>query len=180
MIHRIHRLTALLLTVLGVGLFAGMEWAQSAAPSNPSSVPATKGEPAKADTQPPGASSSEIPSIDPDVKQWFLERMRVRRPYDPRDIDVLTGRTREGDRLADFQMNGLGYWPPLSIGFGNSSWGPGRSRFRSPFASSSFLLFGNRRNAFSLGNSFGFGGGGFFFGRPFFQPFAFQRHNFRR
>jgi hypothetical protein len=31
-----------------------------------------------------------------------------------------------------------------------------------------------------LGNSFGFGGGGFFFGRPFFQPFAFQRHNSRR
>lgn len=180
MIHRIHRLMAVLLMVLGAGLFAGVQWAQSPGTSSSSPAPAAKAEPARADPQAPGAASSEIPSIDPDVRQWFLERMRVRRPYDPRDIDVLTGRTREGDRLADFQTNGLGYWPPLGIGYGNSSWGPWSPGFRSPFASSSFLLFRNRHNAFFLGNSFGFGGGGFFFGRPFFHPFAFQRHNFRR
>lgn len=180
MIHRIHRLIAVLLTVLSVGLFTGFEWAQSAGTSSPSPAPPAKSEPAKADAQSPETSSSEVPSIDPDVRQWFLERMRVPHPYDSRDVDVLTGRTRESDRLAEYQTNGMGYWPPLGYGFGDSSWGPWSPGFRSPFASSSFFLFRNRRNPFFLGNRFGFGGGGFFFGRPSFQPFAFQRHNFRR
>jgi hypothetical protein len=176
MIHRILRLMGALLMVLGVVMGAKVQPAQSTASSNPTSP-----QPAKTEGQSPATSSSEIPAIDPDVKQWFLERMRVRRPYDPRDVEILTGRTREAERLADYQGNGAGYWPPpFGGGYGDFAWGPGSPGFRSPFASSGFLLFRNRRNSFFPGNSFGLGGAGFFFGRPFFQPFGFQRRGFRR
>jgi hypothetical protein len=180
MIHRMLRLMGALVMVLVVVMCARVQVAQSTASSEPASPQGVKDEPAKTNGQSPATSSSEIPAIDPDVKQWFLERMKVRRPYDPRDVDILTGRTREAERMNDYQANGAGYWLPFRGGYGDMSWGPWSRGFHSPFASSSFLLFRNHRHSFFLGNSFGLGGAGFFFGRPFFRTFGFQRRSFMR
>lgn len=166
--HRRLRGWEILVAVMVVGLCLNPCWAQSTGTSQSAPTPPAKQEAVRTNGQIPGPDASEVPALDPDVRQWFLEHMRVQRPYDPRDVYILTGRDRQAEGWNEYQAYGMGFGP-LYGGYGWSPWG--RS-MRSPFASSGFFLFGRGRNFFTLGNSSGFGNGGFFFGGPFFRPFG--------
>lgn len=132
-------------------------------PSPEKTTPPSKTESANEPPKPMQTNPRETPAIHPDVKQWFMEKNRVERPaYDPKDVDVLTGKGREADKLGEYQQYGSGYWPPFGYGYGGFPGGTWDSRSRSRFAMPGFFLFGSRHRNFR---------DGFFFGRPFFQPF---------
>ncbi len=135
-------------------------WAQSAgAPASSAPMPAKVDQPKTSES-----ASSETPAIDPDVKQWFLEQQKPRLPYNLQDVDVLTGKTREAERLADFPNYGWQAWSPAMMGYGSFMNGRWDSRFSSRFFSPGFSFWGTGRGA---------RGGAFFFGPRRFRPFAF-------
>jgi hypothetical protein len=150
-------------------------WAQ--APAEPSQKPTTPPtEPEKPSVKPESSTPAQIPELDPDVKQWFLENHPPQKPFDPQDVDVLTGKTRPTE-------NQWPLWNGVPMG---PAWGTGyRSGFSNRWNSSFPMFFASPR--FSLfGDSFGFGAGRFnnrslFFGPPLFRPFGaggFSGHRF--
>lgn len=148
---KLHPLAVLIFASI---LFAvsGCVWAQATPPSlqRPSAAEQSK-------SAPPATEATPSPAIDPDVKQWFLERMRQRRPYDPKDVEVLTGRARdlEQEREAQYRWNS---WTPYALGAGTPYGGRWNAFDRPGFARPEFFFFGHSH----------FGLEGFFFGRPFF------------
>lgn len=151
-------LTGLMFTA--VALFAQQP---SPASGSEKTTPPAKTENTNETVKATQANPPESPAIHPDVKQWFLEKNRVERPpYDPRDVDLLTGKGREADRLDEYQRYGSGYWPPFGYGYGGFPGGTWDSRPHSRFAMPGFFLFGSRHRI---------PGDGFLFGRPFFQSF---------
>lgn len=165
-----HRKLSLWATVfvLAIGIMsASLCGGQQTSSSVPTASQPPRNEETKAHPKPSDAAPTPAPAIDPDVKQWFLEKMKERRPLDPKDIDVLTGRSREAQAQSEYQNFGQGFWPSY---YGYGPWVDGRwnSPFGSHFVSPGFFLFGNRRG---LGNHV------FFFNPPFFRPFGFFGHN---
>ena len=90
------------------------------------------------------SSEKAAPAIDPDVQQWFLEKLRKQNPLDPRDVEILTGRTRDGERV-EFQRYDMGYWfpPPWVAGSGQRDLR--EPALRSLFLRPGFMLFGKHR-----------------------------------
>jgi hypothetical protein len=161
-------LIIILLSMVVVLLATGALWAQTANPSSPISTPA-KSEEAKDNSKQSSTAALETPAIDPDVKQWFLEKMKQRLPADPKDVETLTGRARDAENVARYPNYGYGLMAPY---WGGSPWdySRGNPEYRSRFAMPGFFLFGNR---------FGDGGNRLLVGNPFFLPFGSTSGNLR-
>lgn len=146
--------------VVAVALGSACVWSQSTVPASPATPQSAKIDEAKT----PEKAVTETPAIDPDVKRWFLEQQKPRLPYNPQDVEVLTGRAREAERMAEYPNYGWGPWAPFQAGsapFMNGQW---RGRYSSPFFSQRFTLWGGAR---------GLRGGAFLFGPTLFRPFSF-------
>ncbi len=149
---------------LTIGAFGTLSLCAQSPSSPPQSPVRSKTDEAKEVPKSTAGSPTETPTIDPDVKQWYLERLKQRLPYDPKDVEILTGRYRDSERMMDYFNNGFGFWGSTAWGFYPDRGGQWRSQFQSPFMSPGFFLFGNRQ---------AFRGGSFFFAQPFFRPFNF-------
>jgi hypothetical protein len=90
------------------------------------------------------SSEKAAPAIDPDVQQWFLEKLRKQNPLDPRDVEILTGRTRDREQI-EFQRYDMGYWfpPPWVAASGQRDLR--EPALRSRFLRPGFMLFGRHR-----------------------------------
>lgn len=137
---------------------SGYVWAQATPPSSqrPFSAEQSKSAPPATEAAPSPASA-----IDPDVKQWFLERMRQRRPYDPKDVEVSTGRARdlEQEREAQYRWNS---WAPYALGAGTPYAGRWNAFDRPDFARPEFFSLAIPRSdwmaSFLAGRSLVLGG----------------------
>ncbi|MDD5541592.1 MAG: hypothetical protein PHX83_00280 [Acidobacteriia bacterium] len=154
---------------IGLGMAILLGWGTLcvalSSPEPPQKPAQPQVEPGNPPVPPASMTPTPEPEINPDVKQWFLEKNPPRKPFDPHDVDVLTGKTRAGDQPWPIWNSGV--LAPLDpMGFPSRPFGRWNSPFPRFFATPRFFLFGGAR----------FNQGGFFFGSPLFRPFGSGRN----